>query len=131
MRFAERLAAGAVVAMTAPAFLVFPILGLWYVTRVWPGMSLVDRTIFCWALVVFFASVPIGFGRCIRRAKRGHNEGMTTTDRVLMYTPILAGGWALTHRVDTLLVMSVWGLWNIYRAHKRQRETSRPQAVSL
>lgn len=94
-------------------------------------MGSVDRTIFCCAVAVFVASAPICFHRGIRRIQQGHPEGMTTVDRVLMLTPILAGGWALTHRLDTLLLMAVWVLWDVYRARKRQRETSPGQTTPL
>ena len=129
MRSSERVAAFAVAAMTAPALLVFPILGLWYVMRIWPGMGLVDRTMFCCAVVFFVVSTPICFLRGIRLIEQGHSEGMTTVGSVLILTPLLAGGWALTHRLDILLSMAVWELWNMYRAHKRQRETSPGQAT--
>ena len=124
MRPSERLAAGAVAVMTAPAVLVFPALGLWYVAKVWPGMGLTDRIVFCCAVASFFGIVPVCFRRGMRRIRQGHSESMTPVDQVLLTAPVLAGGWALTHHWGALLFMIAWDLWSLYQACKEQRTAS-------
>ena len=126
MRTSERLAAAAVAAMTAPAALVFPALGLSYVVKAWPAMSLPDRVTFSCALASFIAVVPICFRRGMRRIRQGHPASMTPLDSVLINIPILAGGWALTHQWGALLFMAAWDLWALFQAYKeRLAATSR------
>ncbi len=125
MRTSERLAVVTVAAMTVPAFLVFPALGLWYVMQVWPGMTWLDRGLFCGAGAALLVGTPRCFLRGLNRIKQGSAEGMAPTDRAFIYIPFLVGGWALTGRWDNLLVLSVWGLSNVYRAQRRQRRMVR------
>ena len=122
LRSSERLAAIAVIAMTIPAFLAFPVLGMWYVTKVWPNLDRIDRGVFCCALVIFFVGVPYCFQRGMLRARQGHSGDLLPLEIAVITAPVLLGGWALSHRFYVLLFVGFLCLWDMYKAYRRQRE---------
>ncbi len=120
MRPSERLAAFSVFAMTVPAALAFPALGLWYVAKIWPGMGSLDRVLFCCALALFFVSLSFGFKRGVRRVKQGCPDTLAPVDRFLMLVSYAMGGWALTHRLNIVAFALAWGCWTLYDTYRKQ-----------
>lgn len=120
MRFFERSAVVAVAVMTAPAFPIFPALGLWYVAKVWPDMSQIDRSLFLIALVIFCLYVPYSFNSGLKRIRQDRFDGLEPLEIGLLVVPMILGGWALLHRIETLIFISALGAWDMYRAARKK-----------
>ena len=124
VRLFERSAAVFVAVITTLAFLAFPILGLWYITNVWPCMSKIDKGLFSVSLIILGLGIPYCFRSGLKRMRRGRFSGMRPIELVLVGVPVILGGWVLTHQVYTLIFMLCWNICEIYRAAKTQPEAS-------
>ena len=117
----EKIAGASLAVMTIPAFLAFPILGVWYCAKVWPVMTWVDRGLFFFA--VSFLCVALTRLLRTRRASvlQGHVVSPTATDIALVNIPMLIGAWALTHNTAALIGMSAYAIFSVRTAANSQK----------
>ena len=111
----------AVFLMMVPTAIAFPLLGVWSLAKVWPGMSLADRTLLCGALVMLLSGAVLTCRRRMGRIKQGFSAELTPVEQSLIYGPVVAAGWALTHRLDGLLLGLACVLWTVCQARSKRR----------
>lgn len=129
MRASERLAVVTVVLMVAPAFLVFPALGIWLVVRVWPDLTIVQQACFWLSLAMLGLTVPYVIRRHLDAFWFGRTRKLSRIEEALLLLPLALGAWSLTGDwAAAIAVLSPKFIFSL--AHILDARTSRIELVN-